>query len=355
MAFGTVSDPFVATALWAGAGAFAIAAALLLAVAGMRVRLLARLRRGRRLAARWNPLFAECTERVPARVPRIARRDALGFLVLWTRAQESLRGEASARLVELADRAGARPLARALLRSGERGAQRIAIAALGHLRDLTVVPYFEQLVASAPALPALAAAQALLRIHPGRALPRIVAAAARREDWPLATVASILKDADPVQAGRVLAGGIAFEASVPRAGPGLARLLRLHGAAHAGALRPVILRVLERSTDVEALAAALGFLSRPEDAARVRRLTRHREWVVRLAAVQALGRLGTAADGERLVRLLGDESWWVRYRAAQALCALPGSEPGVLDALRERLTDRFAADMLAQVLAERRT
>jgi hypothetical protein len=42
----------------------------------------------------------------------------------------------------------------------------------------------------------------------------------------------------------------------------------------------------------------------------------------------------------------------VRYRAAEALLELPALRRADLDALRASLTDRFAADMLAQAMAE---
>jgi hypothetical protein len=45
----------------------------------------------------------------------------------------------------------------------------------------------------------------------------------------------------------------------------------------------------------------------------------------------------------------------VRYRAAEALLELPALTRADLDALRASLTDRFAADMLSQALAESAT
>jgi hypothetical protein len=52
------------------------------------------------------------------------------------------------------------------------------------------------------------------------------------------------------------------------------------------------------------------------------------------------------------VRLLADREWWVRYRAAQALVELPWLKRADLEALHATLDDRYAADMLAQVMAE---
>jgi HEAT repeat protein len=69
-------------------------------------------------------------------------------------------------------------------------------------------------------------------------------------------------------------------------------------------------------------------------------------------AVKALGRIGERADTARLAHLLADREWWVRYRAAQALVELPWLKRADLDALHATLDDRYAADMLAQVMAE---
>ena len=62
--------------------------------------------------------------------------------------------------------------------------------------------------------------------------------------------------------------------------------------------------------------------------------------------------IGDRGDVPRLVALLSDREWWVRYRAAQAVAELPWLKRADLDALHASLEDRYAADMLAQVVAE---
>ena len=52
--------------------------------------------------------------------------------------------------------------------------------------------------------------------------------------------------------------------------------------------------------------------------------------------------------------MLGDRHWWVRYQAARALIALPFTSLAELDIIRAGLSDRFAADMLGQAIAEAR-
>ena len=54
-----------------------------------------------------------------------------------------------------------------------------------------------------------------------------------------------------------------------------------------------------------------------------------------------------------MIPLLADVEWWVRYRTAQALAGMPFFSATELELLRNNLSDRFARDMLGQVLAER--
>ena len=353
MAFGTVSDPLLAVALWTGSGAFAASGAILLAVAVLRIRLVRRMARERRLAERWNLLFAECAEAVPKDIPPVAIQDAEPFLLLWSRAQESLRGDAKERLVELALRAGAARHAVRLLKSKRRSSELLAITVLGHLRAAGIEPLLEGLVPVAPSLISLTAAHAFVRISPERAIRGVLDAVARRDDWPLSKVASMLKEVDPSHVGPALAAALYRELAAPQAGPGVARLLKLHGAAHPQDVREAIEAVLERSPDSEALAAALGALTHPDDVAHARRLSAHAHWIVRVAAARALGHLGDRSDIGRLSALLNDPVWWVRRRAAQALYDLPGVTEAELAALLERLDDKYAGETLAQARADR--
>jgi len=350
---GTVSDPFVVAALWVGCGAFAASFSILVAVALMRARLVRRTAREQRLAEQWNPLIAQCAEAVPPHLPPIADRDAERVLMLWTHAQEVLRGEAQQNLVELARRCGFRAHVERLLRAGRPRQELLALVVLGHLRSRSRIPLLERLVVEASSLVSLTAAHALLRIDESRGIACLVAAAARREDWALAQIVAILKDADPARVGMHLVAAIRGERRSPTTGPGLAQLVRLHGTAHAEALRPAVLEVLNAPADAEVLAAALGALWHPADVLHVRAHLSHPDWVVRVAAAHALKRLGEREDLPRLSHLLGDGNWWVRHRAAQALCALPGVALEELRQLRGSLTDRYAADALGQALADR--
>jgi HEAT repeat protein len=357
LAFGTISDPLLAVALYTGIGALASTVALIVAIIGARIGLVARLKVEREAAQRWHPVLAECAERVPDALPRLQAREVEPLLVLWCRAQESLRGAAQDQLRELAHRLGLPAAASRMLRSGRLRLELLALVAVGHLRTREVVPLLTRLVPEAPTVMALTAAQALIRIDPGVGIPCLLTATAAREDWTLAPVVSMLMECDPRHVASVLSTAISVElereAQAGQEGSGLARLLRLHVAAHGEVLRPAVLAALDKATMPEPLAAALGAISHPADVAHARRLLDHHAVPVRVAAARVLARLGGVQDFDRLTAALGDRDWWVRYRAAQALCALPGASSDRLRALGAGLADRFAADMLRQALAEK--
>jgi HEAT repeat protein len=325
---------------------------LLAALAIIRWRLLRRLARERVAAARWNPLLAQCAEGAPAELPPLRTREAEFFVLLWCRAQESVRGEAQEHLRGMALRLGAGRHMHRLLRSRKLRLELLALVALGHMRDPAAVPLLEALIPAAPSLVSLTAAQALLRIDVVVGLPQIVVAVALRGDWPLARVVSMLKECDSELVGPIVAAAIGHELRrQAHDDHAIARLLRLHVVCPAQTMREAVLDVIQSAQSPEALAAALGALAYPQDAVHARRLLQHDGWIVRLAAVRALGRFGGPEDSELLVRALSDPVWWIRYRAAQALGALPGGADA-LRALPARLSDRFAVDIVRQVLAE---
>jgi HEAT repeat protein len=350
--FVTASDPHVGVALWSAFAALAATLVLLAAVLALRVRLLHRLARERDAAAYWIPLIARCTDSRPATLPPLRRRDADDFVLLWCRAMDSLRGQSLENLRDMAHRVGADKHARRMLQSRSHRRRLVATVALGHLhaRDLTASLQTE--IASSAPMPSLVAAKALIRTNPPAGIRTVLSVAARREDWPLASVATMLKECDSAEVGPALSSAIRL--AIARGDDiGVARLLRLHVTAEPDDIRDAVRDSLAACADTEILAAAVTALSHPADIAHARRLLAHPEWFVRVAAARALGRIGDENDVARLTTALRDSSWWVRHRAAQALSQLPGMEPARLSEIADRQTDRFAADMLRQTLAER--
>jgi hypothetical protein len=330
-----------------------VSSGLLLGAVLTRLVLRRRLALERRAAAFWNPVLAQCAAELPSSLPRIRRRDARRFLALWCHAQESLRGLAQERLRALARRLGAETHARRLLGSNMLQRRMLGVVSLGHLGARDFMPMLAAQVSFAPTLVSLVAAKALVRIDAASGIDWVLTAAAKREDWPTASVANIVRECEPELVGPALSTAIHRGLAEGCRASSLVRLLQLHGAAHRAALRDAVLATLSSAAGAEALAAALAILWHPGDAGHARSLLEHPEWFVRVAAARALGRLGVADDAPHLIDRLADNSWWVRYRAAQALCGLPGADAAALEALVGRLPDQFARDILRHALAER--
>ena len=77
-------------------------------------------------------------------------------------------------------------------------------------------------------------------------------------------------------------------------------------------------------------------------------------WHVRMHAATALGRFGGEPEIEILTLLLKDREWWVRYRSAQALASMPFLNIQNLEVIRDSINDKFAKDILNQVITEKR-
>ncbi|WP_078030800.1 HEAT repeat domain-containing protein [Massilia sp. KIM] len=345
MAIVQQSDSFVTVALWTGAVALGLTLLLAIQIVLMRVSLRRRERREAQVLARWRPLLNQIVVGERPSLPALAPRERLPFLRLWVHLQGSLRGDATEALNAMARGLGVDALARAMLARGAREERLLAALVLGHLRDREAWPQLLPLAELSDSALSLTALWALVRVDPVAAADYLTPLFIEREDWALSHVAGILKEAAAPTAaviGRLLP--TLPQERLPRA-LRIAEALRvpLPGAVLAGALN---------SEQVPVVIAGLRGVMTPETIAEVRALLAHEDWQVRVQAARALGRIGAREDVPRLVALLADPQWWVRYRAAQALRELPALSRADLEAVRAGLTDRYAADMLQQVLAE---
>jgi HEAT repeat protein len=194
----------------------------------------------------------------------------------------------------------------------------------------------------------ISAAAALVEIDARRAIPEVMPLVCSNSHWPRTQVAKLLANAGPDNVSDALCDAISDGADDVAA-----RLLRYADCISTGQLSQLTERLLAERQDPNLLAAVLKVargLSSPDT---VNALTRHEAWYVRMQAASVLGQFGTRSSVRLLEPLLSDTEWWVRYRAAQAIAALPFLGPHALRRLRERQTDRFARDMMEQVLAER--
>jgi len=347
-------DPLLALVFQIGLGIIACSLLMLAAVFILRIRLLLRQRRERIYAAQWQPLLAECVFGMPATLPQVPRSMRYHFLKLWNFHHESLVGSARKNLEALAGVMHLEDVARDLMRSGGLRERLLAVVTMGHLGDRTQWHELRALVADPSPILSLAAARALLDIDADATLAWLVTVMAAREDWPLARVVGMLKDAGSERFTLPLIA--ATEAAVRMEGGErqVVRLLQMMEVAQTEHVAPVAGRIAREVADPELIAAALRLVQDPRDLDIVRTHAGHENWPVRAAAVQVLGRIGGATERQLLVGVLSDRHWWVRYHAAHALLALPGARVEDLEKVRGTLDDRYAADMLTQALAEAR-
>ena len=279
-------------------------------------------RRRRNMVAVWRSLLAESLSEAPATLPSIHPRDHVPFLYLWNSLQESIKGDASGQLNDVARRAGMDTVAVRLLHTGRLRLQLLAVATLGHLKEASVWDELVRLAHADNAFLAIEAARAMVRIRPKAAIPLLVPLISARIDWSPLKVMALLNEAGADLVATTLA--LATVSAPPRIA---ARLIRLLASLRSPYALPIIRQFMNEQKPAEdVIAASLSFFgecSDPQDLPMVRDHLTHPTWYIRVQAATALGKIGLEEDEARLIGLLGDSYWWVRYRAAEALSNLP--------------------------------
>lgn len=350
MIFATVSDPLLRFALAAGLAVLVLSALMTLHILVLRLRLTLRQRRENRFTARWQPRFLESMQAIPLQLPRIARANWFTFLSLWNQYQESGSPSARQRLKSLILQLRMDVAARKLLTRGSVRVRLMAVLTLGHLGDRESWDELRAISQSPHPLLSLAAARALMLIDASAALASLLPDFTRRGDWSLARVEMILVEAGAEEISSQLAA--AADRTPPEELP---RLVALMAAAASHAAMPRIRELLEISENQEVLTACLKSVHVPPDRELIARFTRHPSWQVRTQAARSLPGAARRGDEKLLIQMLTDPVWWVRYRAAQSLVALPFLSNDDLWRLRWSLEDKFAVNILDQVMAERKS
>lgn len=358
MGLDTYSEPFLGLVLWSGFAVFGLSLLLLALVLGMRLRLFAEESRRRRFLETWRPVLMLYTTDSHGPLPpldrRFSRRDMLAFLNLWSYYHELVKGDAKDNLNSLARLVGVDREARRMLTSGNLRERLLAITAVGLLREASAWETLVKIASWDVPAASLAAARSLVLIDASRALPLLVPLISDRNEWPTPKVGSLLLEAGKEVITAPLAEG-ALEAAAERP-ESAARLVRYLAATRCFQALPAIRQIVDGSVHEELLSecvAAMGEFADPTDLPVVRQFVTHPAWPVRVQAARALGKMGAREDQRRLVAMLDDSEWWVRYRAAQGLASLPFVGLHHLQGIVDSLTDRYARDILNQVIAER--
>jgi HEAT repeat protein len=353
LAYGDYSSLVVTIAFWFASGVVATVLFLMAYIVVLRVLTMLRIRRHHAFMRAWREHLTRAMHQRPASLPRLSRRDRFSCLLLWNEMIEQYRSDpaATTRLRELLRSTDLDVVAERMLGRGGMRGRLIAAVTLGNLKGEQTWLQLEHFARSDHSLLALVAARSLMQINPRKAVSIFASLAARREDWPAASVAAVLKETGPGVVSEPVALAI-LGAALPEK----QRLLPY-------------LETCERETALvvarEALAAAeddkivtmclrvIGYFRSIEDHGLALKYASHLRWHVRARAAWCLGRLAVPGDERVLSGLLADEQWWVRYRAAQALAAMPGIDTGDLLRLRGEQSDRYGRDILNQVIAER--
>ena len=299
------------------------------------------------IATRWRPLLLRSAVGEEAPLPALRRGESALLLLLWNHLADSLRGPSHDRLRRIVAELGLHPKARRWLDGGQSCRQLLGLLTIGHMGRASDWQRVLELLADPRPYLSLAAARALLQIDPAHAAEPVIAELERRPNWPLARLAVLLRDAGSNHVFEPL------RQRLETSGPALqVRLVRLIAAVDPMRASAALERLLAGGADNEVLSMCLQHVHAPGALPRVRELAQHPVWWLRVQAAGALARIGTRDDIALLLTLMSDPQWWVRYRAAGALVAMPGITPQALAGLRDGLADRYARDMLTQVMFE---
>ena len=308
-------------------------------------------RRRRNMFAVWRPLLAESLAEASTTLPSIQPRDHVLFLYLWNSLQESIKGEASGHLNDVARRLGMDTVAMRLLHTGRIRRQLLAVATLGHLKEASVWDELVRLAHAHNAFLAIEAARAIIRIRPQAAIPLLVPLFSTRSDWSPLKVMALLNEA-----GADLAATALAQATVSAPPPIAARLIRLLASLRSPYALPIIRQLMNEQKPAEdVIAASLSFFgecSDPGDLTMVRVYLTHTTWYIRVQAATALGKIGLEEDEARLIGLLEDTYWWVRYRAAEALSNLPSMTEAKMAKLQATLPTVESQEVITPFLTK---
>ncbi len=338
----------VVVAFWVGVCVTVMSVLLLAAVLVLRQVAQRRERNHRRALGLWKQVLGDAMQAAPASSPALPWRDMTGFMEAWNELHDGLGGADDAGLRRVAEQVELAPKLERMLDHGNFHDRVMAIIAIGYLRSPSSFDRLQQLVGDASPIISISAARAMMRIDAARAVQQVVPQIESRQDWVDGGIAQMLNEVGP-DAVKDELGAAALRANDDVA----PRLVRFLAGVSEEAATPVIGKILAEPHDEHLVSTCLQVMSDAVDLDKVRPLLAHERWHVRMHAAAAIGRLGDAGDAQVLKPLLADPQWWVRYRTAQALEHLLHGEVRQLEQVRDTQEDRYARDILTQVMAER--
>lgn len=348
MDFQISADPKVVFAFWLGVGLVTVAMVMLGVILVMRQVALRRERIHARAVAFWKEIVTAGPGAIPREIPVLRKRDLTGFLEVWNDVHESLHGDTTAHLSNVARQTGLEKHLHRILESDSFHNRLIAVIALGHVKNDESFGLVATFIDDQSSIVSLCAARAMMQIDSTRAVSLFVPQIVQRSDWSQGSVAAVLEEtADPGVAQELAEVTLRATADIAP------RLIRFLAGVDEAAAGPIIHKTLTSSSDERMISTCLQVMSDPALLDGVRPLLSHPRWHIRMQAAVTLGRLGSTGDEALLVPMLSDAQWWVRYRTAQALMKLPFVGRDGLRKIQQGQTDRYARDIIDHVLAER--
>lgn len=344
-------DAIVIAAFWLTLSVLLASVVLFFYALGYRLRSVLNGRRRLAVQQRWRDVFSAAalskTESRDIALPQFERIEQADLFHEWNLARETVRGDAGDNLNIIAGRMGLPGIARELMSSGHLQSRLMGMQTLGNVRDAASWEPVEKLLVHANTALSVTAASAMVNIDAPRAIERLMPMISQRRDWPRTRVSNFLR-----RAGSDVISEPLFRAIRGSKPLDIVYYLQFAELAESTVIDAIAEDLIRTSNDPAVLAGALRLISGHSGVPRIVALVHHDVWYVRMHAAKVLGRVGQPEHLGLLETLLTDTEWWVRYRAAQAISSLPFVGPNRLRQIKNRQRDKYASDMLGQVLAE---
>jgi len=295
----------------------------------------------------WRPILAEMMQTYPENIPKLQHKHHHVFLHEWNKFYFMLRGETTKRLQKLSHQQGLDIIAKKYIQNKNMRKKLLGIVTLGHMQEYSIWGQLIDFIDSEHSILSLTAAQALIDIDNKNALAYLMPHIVKRHDWPIARVAMMLNSADSTQLTSMLAKTIE-EASTEDI-PHILKFLS------SSCFDPAISKIcddLSDSDDNQIISACIKIAKDEHGLILARKHADNSEWYIRLHVATVLGRMGLQEDVDVLIKLMSDTEWWVRYRSAQSLAQMPFIHAADLKQIYDKLQDRYARDILQQVISE---
>jgi len=295
----------------------------------------------------WRPVLAEVMLAYPDNIPRLQRKHRHVFLHEWNKFYFMLRGETTGRLQRLSRQLGLDVVAKRYIRNKSMRNKLLGIVTLGHMQDISSWNQLIDFVHSEHSILSLTAAQALVDIDSKNAMTFLMPHIIKRRDWPLARVAMMINTSDSKQLTATMRKAIeqASEEDIPY-------ILKFLSSTHFDPEISKLCNQLGNSSDNRIIATCIKIAKDEHGLKLARKHANNPEWYIRLHVAAVLGRMGLQEDVDILIKLMSDTEWWVRYRSAQSLAQMPFIDAGRLQEIHDSLDDRYARDILQQVISE---